>query len=284
MRKSSFYPVLFKSLVLLFVLTAVFLGIDIVSKQLVYTTIEPWTSIRVIGDFFRISHVQNRLVAFGFLGSSQWHSLPLAILAIGTIVILFIVFQEMILDKIPPLKRLADYLISEIGSLDNNAEPEVDAAPEKPISIHKIMFPLFIAALAGNVIDRFRYGYVVDFFDFGLFGFRWPSFNFADLYLVTILILFVFGGVSQFIVSSEKEAGEEKSRLANFLTLEGLLILLCGAMATLGFVFGRYEAFIKENIHLIQAVIVSFAVMAIVYYYIVIEKQNYDMPDTFPET
>jgi signal peptidase II len=284
MRKSSFYPVLFKSLVLLFVLTAVFLGIDIVSKQLVYTTIEPWTSIRVIGDFFRISHVQNRLVAFGFLGSSQWHSLPLAILAIGTIVILFIVFQEMILDKIPPLKRLADYLISEIGSLDNNAEPEVDAAPEKPISIHKIMFPLFIAALVGNVIDRFRYGYVVDFFDFGLFGFRWPSFNFADLYLVTILILFVFGGVSQFIVSSEKEAGEEKSRLANFLTLEGLLILLCGAMATLGFVFGRYEAFIKENIHLIQAVIVSFAVMAIVYYYIVIEKQNYDMPDTFPET
>jgi lipoprotein signal peptidase len=275
MRKSNFYSVLGKSLALLFGFTLLFLAIDIISKHLVY--IEPWDSIRVIGDFFRISHVQNRLVAFGFLGSSQWHSLPLAIWAIGTIVVLFIVFQDMILEKIPPLKRLADYLISEIGSLDNSAESQGDGGPQEPITIHKIMFPLFIAALAGNVIDRFRYGYVVDFFDFGLFGFRWPSFNFADLYLVTILILFVFGGVSQFIVSSEKESGEEKSRAANFVTLEGLLILLCAGMAALGFIFGRYETFIKENIHLIQAVMVSIAVFAIIYYYIAIEKQNYSL-------
>ncbi|MFN2205506.1 MAG: signal peptidase II, partial [Candidatus Promineifilaceae bacterium] len=148
---------------------------------------------------------------------------------------------------------------------------------QEPITIHKIMFPLFIAALAGNVIDRFRYGYVVDFFDFGIGTVRWPSFNFADLYLVTILILFVFGGVSQFIVDSEKESGQEKSRLANFLTLEGLLIVICAGMAALGFVFGRYETFIKENIHLIQAGIVSIAIIAIVYYYIAIEKQNYEL-------
>ncbi|MFN2125361.1 MAG: signal peptidase II [Candidatus Promineifilaceae bacterium] len=283
MRKSSFLPVLLKSLAQLVLLTAVFLGIDMISKYLVYTNLEPWTSIQVIGDFFRISHVQNRLVAFGFLSSSQWHNLPLAILVIGTIVILVIVFQDVLLDKIPPLKRLADYLTSEIGSLDNSAESEETEAQQKPITIHKIMFPLFIAALAGNVIDRFLYGYVVDFFDFGLFGFRWPSFNFADFYLVTLLILFVFGGVSQVIVTSENESGEEKSRMANFLSLEGLLIVLCLGMAGLGFVFGRYETFVKDNIAQIQAVMVSLAIIAIFYYYIVLEKHNYDL-ETFPET
>ena len=283
MSKSNFPSVLIKSLVSLVLLTAVFLGIDMISKHLVYTYIEPWDSIRVIGDFFRISHVQNRLVAFGFLSSSRWHSLPLAILVIGTIVILVIVFQDILLEKIPPLKKLADYLVSEIGSLDNSADAAEAEAHQEPITIHKIMFPLFIAALAGNVIDRFRYGYVVDFFDFGIGAVRWPSFNFADLYLVTILILFVFGGVSQFIMDSEKKSGQEKSRLANFLTLEGLLILISGGMAALGFIFGRYETFIKENIHLIQAGMVSIAIIAIIYYYIAIEKQNYEL-NPFPET
>lgn len=274
-HKSRFFPVLIKSLLLLFALSLVFLSIDILSKHLVYTTIEPWESIQVIGDFFRLTHVQNTLVAFGFLGSSQWVNFPLAILAIGTIVILFVVFQDKILVKIPVLQRVAGYLVSEIGSLDSSLEPAEGTQGHLPVTIHKIMFPLLIAALAGNVIDRFRYGYVVDFFDFGLSGLRWPSFNFADLYLVTILILFVFGGISQFIVASEQESGEEKSRWANFLTFEGLLILLCGGMALIGFVIGNYEAFIKENIHLIQAAIVSIALVMIVYYYIMIEARNF---------
>jgi signal peptidase II len=272
---SRFLPVLLKSLLLLLALSLFFLSIDILSKHLVYTYIEPWESIQVIGDFFRLTHVQNTLIAFGFLGSSQWYNFPLAILAIGTIVILFVVFQDKILARIPQLQKVADYLVSEIGSLDSSLEPEEETQGHQPVTIHKIMFPLLIAALAGNVIDRFRYGYVVDFFDFGLSGVRWPSFNFADMYLVTILILFVFGGISQFIVASEQEYGDEKSRWANFLTFEGLLILLCGAMALVGFIVGNYEAFIKENIHLIQAAIVLIALVLIVYFYITIEARNF---------
>ena len=148
---SRFLPVLFKSLLLLLALSLFFLSIDIVSKHLVYTYIEPWDSIQVIGDFFRLTHVQNTLVAFGFLGSSQWYNFPLAILVIGTIVILFIVFQDKILAKIPPLQKVADYLVEEIGSLENNNETEEGTQEQKPVTIHKIMFPLFIAALTGNL-------------------------------------------------------------------------------------------------------------------------------------
>lgn len=37
-----------------------------------------------------------------------------------------------------------------------------------------------IGGALGNVIDRFRFGAVVDFLDFHAFGWHWPAFNIAD--------------------------------------------------------------------------------------------------------
>ncbi|MBT4770382.1 MAG: signal peptidase II [Rhodospirillaceae bacterium] len=37
-----------------------------------------------------------------------------------------------------------------------------------------------IGGAAGNVIDRFRYGAVIDFLDFHAAGWHWPAFNLAD--------------------------------------------------------------------------------------------------------
>lgn len=37
-----------------------------------------------------------------------------------------------------------------------------------------------VGGALGNLIDRLRYGYVVDFFDFNLGFMRWPAFNIAD--------------------------------------------------------------------------------------------------------
>lgn len=39
---------------------------------------------------------------------------------------------------------------------------------------------LVIGGAIGNVIDRLRYGAVVDFLDFHLAGYHWPAFNMAD--------------------------------------------------------------------------------------------------------
>ena len=38
-----------------------------------------------------------------------------------------------------------------------------------------------IGGAAGNVIDRFRYGAVIDFLDFHAAGWHWPAFNLADV-------------------------------------------------------------------------------------------------------
>ena len=39
---------------------------------------------------------------------------------------------------------------------------------------------LIVGGALGNVIDRVRFGAVVDFLDFHLIGYHWPAFNVAD--------------------------------------------------------------------------------------------------------
>ncbi len=44
----------------------------------------------------------------------------------------------------------------------------------------------------GNLIDRIRFGEVVDFLDFHIGGFHWPAFNIADAAITTGVILAAF--------------------------------------------------------------------------------------------
>jgi signal peptidase II len=44
----------------------------------------------------------------------------------------------------------------------------------------QISFGLLCGGIIGNLIDRVRLHYVVDFLDFHLPGYRWPAFNVAD--------------------------------------------------------------------------------------------------------
>ena len=56
---------------------------------------------------------------------------------------------------------------------------------------------LILGGALGNVIDRLRFGQVVDFLDFHAFGWHWPAFNVADSAIsigAVILILEGFVG------------------------------------------------------------------------------------------
>jgi signal peptidase II len=53
---------------------------------------------------------------------------------------------------------------------------------------------LVIGGALGNVIDRIRFGAVVDFLDFHAFGYHWPAFNIADSAIcVGAIVLLVDG-------------------------------------------------------------------------------------------
>ncbi|MCL2369097.1 MAG: signal peptidase II [Alphaproteobacteria bacterium] len=50
---------------------------------------------------------------------------------------------------------------------------------------------LIVGGAIGNLIDRIRFGAVIDFLDFHYAGFHWPAFNFADVFIVFGVVLYI---------------------------------------------------------------------------------------------
>ena len=50
---------------------------------------------------------------------------------------------------------------------------------------------LILGGAIGNVIDRIRYGHVIDFLDFYIRNWHWPAFNVADSAICVGAVLFV---------------------------------------------------------------------------------------------
>lgn len=48
-------------------------------------------------------------------------------------------------------------------------------------SVFSLALALILGGALGNLIDRIRFGYVVDFLDFYVQAYHWPAFNVADM-------------------------------------------------------------------------------------------------------
>ena len=60
-----------------------------------------------------------------------------------------------------------------------------------------VTYGMIIGGAVGNLFDRLVHGYVIDFFDFYIFGYDAPIFNIADIFIVV--------GIGLVLVSSFKE-------------------------------------------------------------------------------
>lgn len=141
-----------------FILVAILVLIDQVTKNLAISNLKDQDPIIIIKDVFQLYYLENSGAAFGILQNKEWFliTVPLLILC----AIFYIVY------KLPKEKKY--------------------------IPIYYIC--LFISAGAiGNLIDRVRYSYVVDFFYFELINF--PVFNVADIYVSVTGVLLVLLGL-----------------------------------------------------------------------------------------
>ena len=111
----------------------------------------------IIGDdFFRLTYIQNKGAAFGLsLGSPVLHTV-VSIVALGVLIWMF--------SKLPREDRLLRFAVV-----------------------------LVLGGAIGNIIDRFRLGAVIDFFDVGVGTLRWPIFNFADSFVTIGIGLLALG-------------------------------------------------------------------------------------------
>jgi signal peptidase II len=64
---------------------------------------------------------------------------------------------------------------------------------------------LILGGALGNVIDRLRFGAVVDFLDFHVAGWHWPAFNVADSAITVGVALMLWHQLNQ------KESGHERA-------------------------------------------------------------------------
>ena len=126
-----------------YVVTAIVLIGDQWTKHLVSSRMWRGQSIEVLGDFFRLTYVQNQGAAFGLDLGGRW-----SFVAVTIVVAAFILFY---------------YWRSERTLTARWA------------------LALILGGALGNLADRIRIGQVVDFLHLSVAGLSWPIFNVADI-------------------------------------------------------------------------------------------------------
>jgi len=143
------------------VAVALAVPLDVASKEWVIRSIGRGESIPVIEGFFYLTHVRNPGAAFSMLASApHWFRTvffpAMAAVALGLIVSMF--------RQLAPRDRLASLALGFV-----------------------------LAGAAGNLLDRFRHGEVIDWLHVKLWNdYSWPDFNFADSFVVVGVALLIF--------------------------------------------------------------------------------------------
>ncbi len=141
----------------------VVLVLDQITKYIIRTRVRLYDTLTVISGFFDITYVRNKGAAFG------------------------------ILSNLPDVWRCAFFITVTIVALVVLIALIVKTHDRLPL----YAFSLIAGGAIGNVIDRIRYCEVVDFVQWHVKSFYWPSFNVADsaitigIVLLAIEMLFI---------------------------------------------------------------------------------------------
>jgi len=142
-------------------LSALVIVVDQITKRVVDSAMQLHQTIELI-PYFQLTYMRNQGAAFSFLsdagGWQKWFFAGLAA------------------------------VVSVVMALWLRLTPRADWRNALPLA-------LVIAGAVGNLIDRLRFGYVVDFVDWYVGKHHWPAFNVADSAIVVgavLLVLFSF--------------------------------------------------------------------------------------------
>ena len=148
---------------------AVAAGVILLDQLTKWLALEHLDSLIAVTSFFNLVLVWNTGVSFGmFRGLGGWGPWLLT----GFAIVISVALVVWLMRETRPLTRLA------LG--------------------------LVLGGALGNVVDRLRFGAVVDFLDFHAMGYHWPAFNVADSSIVVGVSLLIIEGMRP-----SREAGNE---------------------------------------------------------------------------
>ncbi len=143
------------------VFLAILIFLDQITKHYAVVYLKDQEPAKLIDGIFELNYLENRGAAFGMLQNQKFFFIFIAVIILAVIIY--------VLWKTPNQKKYTKLHIALV---------------------------LIAAGAIGNMIDRLRYDYVVDFLYFSLINF--PIFNVADIYVtcaavyLVILLLFVY--------------------------------------------------------------------------------------------
>lgn len=151
-------------------LTVVVLTVDLGSKQLILNNFQLYESMPLM-PHFNLVYAQNPGAAFSFLADKGgWQRWFFAIVAIVMCVILIVMMYRQSVSK----------------------------------KFSNIAYAVVIGGALGNLCDRLVHGFVVDFIDFYVGDWHWPTFNLADVVICIGAVLII---LDSFINSDQKASG-----------------------------------------------------------------------------
>lgn len=134
---------------------AVLVLLDQLSKYAAVLHLKNQSGITLLPGVFELYYLENRGAAWGLLENARYFFLITAVILTGLI---FYYYRKLPLDRHWNLSRF--------------------------------LMVMLASGAVGNAIDRFMYGYVIDFLYFSAINF--PVFNVADCYVTVSIVLFLF--------------------------------------------------------------------------------------------
>jgi len=130
---------------------------DQLTKSIIDSLYELHASRPILGSILQLTYIRNSGAVFGLsIGNPR---IMFVMTVIVTIVLAFLFFKGIV-------------------------------RPEHALG--KIAVVMVLGGATGNLIDRIRFGEVIDFIDMGIGYYRWPVYNLADIYItVGMVILFL---------------------------------------------------------------------------------------------
>jgi signal peptidase II len=143
-------------------LAVLVIAVDQLTKAWLVSAVEPGGAIEVVGDWLRLIYGRNNGGLFGLFEGSA------ALLAVASLAVIGIIV--------------------------------VYHARSQPSVVLSTALGLLLGGAIGNLIDRVRLGYVIDFVDAGIGSLRFYTFNVADsaisLSILLLILLALFPGLA----------------------------------------------------------------------------------------
>ena len=136
-----------------FILGVLILLLDQWTKSLVKTNLFYGESIPIIDGFFNLVFIKNDGAAWNIMSGQR-----LILVLISSLILLFLILKGY----------------------------EFFSAKK----IHRIAYGMLLGGISGNLVDRILTGKVIDFLDFQIGTYHYPSFNIADACICVAVILY----------------------------------------------------------------------------------------------